>query len=95
LIITTHSPYIFTALNNLIYAHQIAHQKNLQEEVEKIIDKNFWIDPKRVGVYFVDKGQIENIFDAEAGLMEVERIDSASELIYDKYSQLSNLKWAE
>lgn len=93
LVITTHSPYILTAFNNLIYAHQVGHKK--EKEVSEIIPKEMWIDPERVGAYFVDGGKVRSIVDPELNLIKAEEIDSASNLINEEYSKLSDLYWSE
>jgi len=88
-IITTHSPYILSALNNLLYAHRIGTGK--PDEVSEVIQRELWIDPKRLQVFFVDDGTIRSIVDDESGLIRSEEIDSASATINRAYDQLFDL----
>ncbi len=43
LLITTHSPYILTSLNNLMYAYSVGEKYN--DESDKIIEKKYWLNP--------------------------------------------------
>jgi ABC-type polar amino acid transport system ATPase subunit len=91
LVITTHSPYILTAFNNLIYAHQVGQKK--EKEVSEIIPNEMWIDPTRVGAYFVDEGKARDIVDPELNLIKAEEIDSASDQMSQQYSKLFDLDY--
>lgn len=90
-IITTHSPYILSAVNNLMYAHRIGQLH--PEQVSQKIDKNLWLDYKRVSAYFVENGTIRNILDDELQSIAVEEIDNASRLINQEYDFLLNLEY--
>ena len=48
-LLPTHSPYIISALNNLISAHRVGQKK--PEEINKIIDKKYWISIDDVSAY--------------------------------------------
>lgn len=90
LLVTTHSPYILTALNNLIYAYQVG-QKN-PEEVNTLIAKQFWIDPRRVSAYFVENGTARSIMDEELQHINAEEIDRASDLTNSLHEQLLEIE---
>lgn len=90
LLMTTHSPYILTALNNYIYAYQVG-QKN-PEEVNTLIPKNLWIDPKRVSAYFVENGTVRSIMDEELQHINAEEIDRASDLTNSLHGQLLEIE---
>jgi len=92
LLITTHSPYILTALNNLIYAYQVG-QKN-PEAVNQLIPKQFWIDPRRVAAYFVENGTVRSIMDDELQHINAEEIDRASDLTNSLHEQLLEVELA-
>lgn len=89
-IITTHSPYILAALNNLIYAKTIGEKE--PEAVAKKIEPKLWIDKDRLGTYFIDNGQLHDIMDEELQLIKTEAIDSASTIINDEYDFLDDLE---
>ena len=89
-LLTTHSPYILTALNNYIYAYQVG-QKN-PTEVSALIPKHLWIDPKRVSAYFVENGTARSIMDEELQHINAEEIDQASTLTNELYDKLLEIK---
>lgn len=89
-VITTHSPYILTSANNLIYAHVIGQKR--PEEVKKIVSLYSWLDYDKVGVYFVDKGESELILNEETRQIKVERIDEVSGVLNEEYERLFDLE---
>jgi predicted ATPase len=93
IIITTHSPYILSSFNNLLYAYQVGKNKvgNEREAVESIINSKSWIDPERISAYFIAENGCESIVDEELKLIQAEKIDSASSIINDKFNDLFNL----
>lgn len=93
IIITTHSPYILSAFNNLLYAYQVGKNKigDEKEAVESIVNSKSWIDPNRISAYFISENGYESIIDEELKLIQAEKIDSASSIINDKFNDLFNL----
>lgn len=93
IIITTHSPYILSSFNNLLYAHQVGINKigDKREAVENIVNSQSWIDPDRISAYFIAENGCESIIDEELKLIQAEKIDSASSIINDKFNDLFNL----
>ncbi len=90
IIVTTHSPYILTSANNLIYAHQLGQAK--EAEVSKIVSKDSWMNPDKVGAYFVANGSVESILDPEFRQIKAERIDEVSRKLNEEYDQLFDLE---
>ncbi|MGM3308658.1 AAA family ATPase [Anabaena sp. WFMT] len=93
IIITTHSPYILSSFNNLLYAHQVGTNKvgDEREAVESIVSSKSWIDPDRISAYFISENYYESIIDEELKLIQAEKIDSASSIINNKFNDLFNL----
>ncbi|MBF0459334.1 MAG: AAA family ATPase [Nitrospirae bacterium] len=89
IIITTHSPYIMSSFNNLLYAYNV--DKKGVPNVSDIVNRQLWINPDRLSAYFVDKGGIKSIIDEEFQMIKTEAIDSASEIIDDVYSKLFDI----
>jgi hypothetical protein len=90
IIITTHSPYMLTSLNNLIYAFIIG--RNKEREVKKIIDKKYWVKPEDVSSYMLlTNGKSENIIDNE-GLIKAEKIDSISTILNKDFNALMDIE---
>ncbi len=92
LIINTHSPYVLTSLNNLMYAYQTG--KIHGDETEKIIGKKYWLNPDDVSAYMLlPNGECEDIFDREEGLIKAEKIDGISNILNEQFSALLNLEF--
>ncbi|MGN1120201.1 MAG: AAA family ATPase, partial [Oscillospiraceae bacterium] len=91
LLITTHSPYILGAVNNLIYANAIVNDAN-RNHVNELVDEKLRI--KEHNAYFVDNGTIQSCLeDSPEKLIMNEVIDGASSEInqlYDKLFDISN-----
>ncbi len=93
LIITTHSPYILTSINNLIYAYEVGQKEPV--EVNKIIDKKYWINHDDVSAYMLlTDGTCEDILDREEKLIKAEKIDGVSRVLNEEFEKLSNLEFA-
>jgi len=90
ILITTHSPYILTAFNNLIYAGNVG--KEHAEEVGKIIPPQLWIDSERVCAYKLRGGECEDLMDRETMLIRAEEIDSVSRSINEAFDAILNLE---
>ena len=90
MLLTTHSPYVLTSLNNLIYAYQTGQTH--KEKVNKIIEEKYWLNPSDVSVYrLLSGGTCENIV-AEEGLIEAEKIDEVSRTINESFDALLNIE---
>lgn len=89
-LLTTHSPYTLTSLNNLIYACEVG--KNSPSDVESKIWKKYWLNPEDVSVYqLLTDGTYENIMDEELKQIKVEKIDEISEVLSTQWHQLADL----
>lgn len=93
MLVTTHSPYILTSLNNMIYAYKVG--QNHAEEVKHIIDKKYWVNPDDVSVYMMlTNGERKDIFDREEGLIKAEKIDGVTNILNEQFSALLNLEFS-
>lgn len=91
-IITTHSPYLLTAISNLMFAASVGVAK--QKEVAAVIPKDIWLKRDRVSAWMLADGVLEDIIDEELGQIKVEKIDSASAMINIEYDKLLDIKYA-
>lgn len=92
LIITTHSPYILTSVNNLMYAYQVGQVHS--EEVENIIGKNYWLNQADVSAYkLLEDGTAKNILDDELKLIEVGEIDEVSRSLNEVFDKITNIEY--
>lgn len=93
-VITTHSPYILTALNNMILADEVS--KDFDEgKIQEIIDPDFLIDYKDVSAYTIKNGVPESILDEEAKLIGSTVIDAVSDDFDQVFDSLLQLQLAE
>lgn len=91
LLITTHSPYVLTSINNIMYAYSVGQDH--EKETNLIIDKKFWINPDDVSAYMLlTNGECEDIFDREEGLIKAEKIDSVSGFLNEQFDALLNIE---
>jgi len=91
-LLPTHSPYILSSLNNLMYAYKVANEFNAKKEVQKIIHENHWINPDNVEVYFLENGEARSLIDKKEGLINIEELDSVSNIINDEFNQLLSIE---
>lgn len=92
LMMTTHSPYVLAALNNLIFAHKVAHEKpELAPEVEQVIPRASWLNPDDFAAYFVADGTVRSIINPKTGLISENELDSVSDEIGDEFDSLMDL----
>lgn len=89
IMITTHSPYILSSLNNFIYAGKLGKTKPLA--VSKLVNKKVWLKPERVAAFYIENGILNNIIDDELQLIKAEEIDRASSLINQQFNHLFEL----
>lgn len=89
--ITTHSPYILTSLNNLLYAAEIGKSK--KDEVRKIIPMKYWMQFEDVGAWFVKNGKVTSIIDNKLKQIKAEKIDEVSNKLNGDYDKLFNIEY--
>lgn len=94
LTVTTHSPYIISAFNNLIQAGTLADEKGeFADEITEIIPRESWIKFKDVSAYVLEGGSVRSIINSEWQGIDAEEIDKASDEIGDEYERLLELKY--
>lgn len=98
LLMTTHSPYVLSSLNILLFAYQVANKyPESAEEVEKIIPREQWINPDDFEAYYVgenengEKGGIRSIFNKKTGLIGENELDAISEDLGGEFDALMNI----
>ena len=98
LLINTHSPYVLTALNNLIFAFQVAQKlPERADEIAQIIPREQWLNPDDVAAYYVgedengEKGGVHSIFNSKTGLIGQNELDEVSDELGDEFNALMNI----
>ena len=94
ILVTTHSPYVLGAMNNLLYASSFRKSAR-QKAAAEIIPSSLWIAPEKFSAYFIKEGMAEDCIDSDTKLIQNERIDEISEVITDDFEALSKLKYEE
>ena len=95
-IITTHSPYILSAFNNLILANNTAiEKKERKKDIEKIISEDKWIDFEEVSAYEVKEGGVISLLDKEYKGIDVNAIDDVSDRISEDVDKLISIRYEE
>jgi predicted ATPase len=92
LLLTTHSPYILTSLNNLMYAYEAG--KKYDKAVNDIIGRKYWMNPNDVSAYMMlPDGTCEDIMDREENLIRADKIDSVSSIINEEFNEIIDLEY--
>lgn len=78
-IVTTHSPYLLGAFNNLLYASYLGEKNPI--ETGDIIAKDKWIDLKEMNALYVESGKVSDMMDEELPMIKNETIDQISTVI--------------
>ncbi|MGD0911269.1 MAG: AAA family ATPase [Terracidiphilus sp.] len=89
-VITTHSPYVLSSFNNLIFAGQLGRDKRLKKKIK--IDARFWIEPETFKAYSIHDGKLESIL-SDTGLINGEYLDSVSETIGNEFDEMLRLEY--
>ena len=92
LTITTHSPYILSHLNLMLYAYQVAEKHPDQKAaIAAIVPEASWINPKEFACYQVEGGGVHSLVDTELGLIDNNALDNISGDKADAFDQLINI----
>lgn len=88
-VFSTHSPYIISALNNLIKASEIIKKfPEKTDKVREIIKTNALINIDEINAYLVKDGYVNNIIDNEFGIITADSIDDVGECLSLMYEDL-------
>lgn len=89
-VLTTHSPYILTSLNNLLKAGQRYSEADAttKQKLAKIVPVSRALAPDRLAAYALNDGQNKSIVDEETGLIDPEAIDRVSEILAEEFHSL-------
>lgn len=95
-IITTHSPYILAAFNNLIEAGQAARNNpDLRDRVAEIVPERYWINEGDFKAYAIEDGVLKSIIAEDTGLVSTNYLDQVSETIGAEFDELLRLGYVE
>ena len=90
ILLTTHSPYVLGAANNLLYANEVG--KDTPEKVERIISHRKWIDSSIFTALFVQNGTVSNCMDDELMQIDNSLLDQISHVVNAEYDSLFEIE---
>lgn len=92
--ITTHSPYILSALNILIQAgNTLSERPEAEKEIYKIVPKDEIINCADVSAYFISGGIAKSIFDYELNIIDANKIDEISNVFSEKFDSILDIQY--
>ena len=90
-LVTTHSPYILGAFNNMMYAGKISDKVD-RHSLNEIICEEKWLNYEEMSAYYVERGVIQSCMDDEFRAIKNEVIDDASSVINDDFDKMLTLQ---
>ena len=93
LVITTHSPYILSKLNNFLKAGSLAEQKRNVAQVSSVVPRECWLTQDKVVAYAIENGTLNPLI-TEDGLIDASYIDSVSDEVSEAFSKLLDIEFA-
>lgn len=94
LIVTTHSPYILTALNNCIEANNVLKANpEAKADVDKLVPPESQIAYEDVAAYFVANGTAKSIMNDEYQIIDANALDDVSDELSRVHGELLDLKY--
>ncbi|MEM7657323.1 MAG: AAA family ATPase, partial [Bacteroidota bacterium] len=103
IMVSTHSPYVLTAFDNLITAAEIAAMGELhQNQVKEIVEERLWIPFGRVSAAYVEEGELvsgdsnsppKSILNLDRRGLGGSKIDRASEKMGAIFDKLLDIKY--
>jgi hypothetical protein len=95
-LITTHSPYILSAINNLMYAGKIANETTSKlKDIRGVIGDTEVIDPAHVTAYLMQENSVRSIIDPSTGLIEGTLLDEVSGELAREFGKLMDIEFEE
>lgn len=102
LFLTTHSPYILTAFNNIIQADNTLLKIKSQPEVSKlkkklieVVPENLMISFDHVSSYYLFDGKVIDLLDRENRIIDSNRIDEISNELENTFNKLLDIYFEE
>lgn len=89
LTLTTHSPYVVSAINVLMKAS--ASFGVDAEKTSNIISSEYILPPHSISAYYINKGVLEPLVDNEINIISGMEMDSVSDWVDDKINKLNEI----
>lgn len=96
LTITTHSPYLLSAMNNYLYAGTLVHNfgDNIRESVSEILSESYQLKPGECSVYSLgeringDGVYCKSLIDEKTGMIDYNTLDSVTSIMSEEFDKL-------
>lgn len=92
IIITTHSPYILSSFNNLIFAGKIGADLDHNNNLEEIIPSKSWLNPTEFFSYVLEKGTVKSIKDDDLSMIDIAELDAIASQQDSEYEKMLSLR---
>ena len=90
IIFISHSPYIVSSLNLLLYAYKVGNiNDKTKKQVDEIISQKYWINPNEFSAYYFNDGFAKNI--VSNGLIGENSIDDVTDKFNDLYDEINEI----
>lgn len=98
LTITTHSPYLLSAMNNYLYAGTLVSKygENIKESVSKVLSESYQLKPGDCSVYSLGESingdgiYCKSLIDEETGMIDYNTLDGVSAIMTNEFDQLQD-----
>jgi hypothetical protein len=98
LTITTHSPYLLSAMNNYLYAGTLVNKygERIRDFVSKVLPESYQLMPGDCSVYSLgeringDGRYCKSLIDEETGMIDYNTLDGVSAMMTDEFDQLQD-----
>jgi len=88
-VVTTHSPYVLSSINNLLLAYDIiSNNSSIANDIYKLLHGGVPIDYGNVSAFMLSDGNAVSITEDETRLIRADKIDSVAELIGETFDTL-------
>lgn len=97
MIITSHSPYMLSILNNYLYASELGHDDKIsREDVQSIINERFWVNIDDCAAYSLGEEMnggdfCKSVISEESHLVDFNYLDAVSIETSEEYNKLQRL----
>lgn len=91
ILITTHSPYVLAALNNMLNGYKSGQID--KERTAAILPESYWLNPADVTAYrLMADGTAKDLMNREVDMIHSEEIDEASEVLNENFDALLSIQ---
>ena len=93
LVLTTHSPYVLTKINNLLKAGSLSRRlsESLKKELEALIPKRAWLTARHVRAYAIKAGVLQPLLGKD-GFVDGDYLDEISSALSNEFSSMLELE---